>query len=40
MKGVKVLFAHKSGGNHRKVKNLDGKNNSAKIVGPKAKGGR
>jgi hypothetical protein len=36
--GVSIRFAHKSLGTHRKVKNLDGKNNKVVITGPKAKG--
>lgn len=37
MKGVSIRFAHKSLGNHKKVKNLDGKNNAVKITGPRAR---
>ncbi len=37
MKGVTVSFAHKSLGTHKKVKNLDGKNNKVVITGPKAR---
>ena len=38
-KGVSVLTAHQQNGSVKKrPENLDGRNNSVKIVGPKAKG--
>lgn len=37
MKGVAIRLTRKSPGTHRKVKNLDGKNNKVVITGPKAR---